>query len=149
MVLDLSSVELPVSPSPDARPFWAACAEGRLVVPHCTDCNHSFFYPRAVCPSCGSRGIGWKDASGQGVVHAFCIHHHTSLDFLRPLVPFVTALVRLEEGPRVMALLDVPADPSAVRCELPVEATFVPTAGGAVVPVFAPVGEINWADRGP
>jgi uncharacterized OB-fold protein len=136
--LDLSTVSLPISPSPDARAFWEACTEGRLVLPHCDACGESFFYPRSTCPSCGSRALSWRDASGRGVVHAFCIHHHSSLGFLQPLLPFVTALVRLEEGPTIMALLDAPADPASVRCDMPVEATFCATADGTVVPVFVP-----------
>lgn len=137
MSLDLSTISLPISPSPEARPFWEACGEGRLTLPHCTVCDESFFYPRPLCPRCGSRSVTWRGASGRGVVHAFCIHHHTSLTFLQPLLPFVTALVRLEEGPVLMALLDAPPDPDGLRCELPVEVGFLPAADGSLVPVFS------------
>src|SRR3546814_6194206 len=55
--LDLSAVSLPISPSPDAHAFWEACTESRLVIPQCTACDEPFFYPRTLCPSCGSRAL--------------------------------------------------------------------------------------------
>ena len=149
MSLDLSAVSLPISPSPDAHAFWEACTESRLIVPQCTACDEPFFYPRTLCPSCGSRALTWREASGRGVVHAFCIHHHTALTFLRPLLPFVTALIRLEEGPVLMTLLDAPPDPDVLRCELPVEVTFRSTADGSLVPVFRLVSTSESRDGGP
>jgi hypothetical protein len=114
-----------ISPSPDAAPFWEACERGELVLPYCLACADFFFYPRTLCPRCGSRELEWRPASGRGRLYTFCIQHQTPLPELREAVPFVTALVELEEGPRMMTLLvDVEPDPAAIRCELPVEVTF-------------------------
>jgi uncharacterized OB-fold protein len=141
MSLDLAGVELPILPAPDAAPFWEAAQRGELVLPRCDACDEAFWYPRSVCPSCGSREVGWVPASGRGVVHAFCIHHASGLAHMKPLLPAVTALVELEEGPRMMALLDVDPDPAAVRCDMAVQAQFRATAGDLRVPVFVPVEE--------
>ena len=114
-----------ISPSPDAGPFWEACARGELALPFCTACADFFFYPRAVCPRCGSRDIEWRRASGRGRLHTFCIQHQTPLPDFRDRTPFVTAIVELEEGPRMMTLLvDVEPDPAAIRCDMPVEVAF-------------------------
>jgi uncharacterized OB-fold protein len=139
--LVVSTMELPISPSPDAAPFWEAAGRGELVLPRCGACANVFWYPRAICPSCGSRDVGWMPASGRGEVHAFCIHHSSPLPHLRGQTPIVTALVELDEGVRMMAFLDVDPDPGAVRCGMRVAVELRPTAGDARVPVFVPTQE--------
>lgn len=138
MALDLSATSFPILPSPDARPFWEAADRGELVLPRCDACAATFWYPRAHCPTCGSRAVTWVPASPHGTLHAFCIHHSTPLAHLRDLVPFVTALVDLADGPRMMGLLEVAPDPAAIRCDMPVEVQLRATAEGPRVPIFVP-----------
>ena len=135
---DLQMVEFPISPSPDAQPFWDGVERGQLVIPRCIRCDTPFWYPRNLCPTCGSRDIEWNPHHGSGTVHAFCIHHHTSLPHLREFVPFVTALVDLGDGIRMMGLLDIEPDPTAARCDIAVHATFRRCAGFQQIPVFVP-----------
>jgi uncharacterized OB-fold protein len=127
--------------SSDAAPFWEACARRELVLPLCTACGEFFFYPRTLCPGCGSRAIEWRPVSGRGRLHAFCIHHHSPLPAFRDKVPFVTALVELDEGPRMMSLLSgVEPDPAAIRCEMPLRVDFAEGDDGRLLPVFVPAG---------
>lgn len=128
-----------VSPSPDATEFWNGAREQRLMLPFCNACRAHFFYPRSGCPSCGSRDLSWIQASGRGEVYSFCIHHNTSIAELRDALPFVTALITLEEKPRMMAyLVGVEPEPAAIRCGMPVEVTFIESANGFMVPAFRP-----------
>jgi hypothetical protein len=128
----------PLSPSPDALPFWEAAQRHELVLPWCNACEAFFFYPRTACPTCGSRDLAWKPASGRGTVYTFCIQHHSRVPGYADATPFVTAIVELEEGPRLMTILvDVEPDPEHVRCGLPVEVTFLDVDDG-VLPVFRP-----------
>jgi len=118
----------------DAAPFWEAAARGELHLPWCEACDAPFFYPRTLCPRCGSRELEWRRAGGRGRLHAFCIQHTTPLPEFRELVPFVTALVELEEGPRIMSrLVGVEPDPTAIRCEMPLVVDFLDG-----LPVFRP-----------
>jgi uncharacterized OB-fold protein len=118
----------------DADPFWEAAARRELHLPWCVPCESPFFYPRTLCPRCGSRELEWRRASGRGRLHAFCIQHVTPLEALRDAVPFVTALVELDEGPRMLSrLVGVEPDPAAIRCEMPLVVDF---EGG--LPVFRP-----------
>jgi uncharacterized OB-fold protein len=129
-----------VSPSPDAMPFWDACARRELALPFCGACSEFFFYPRGVCPRCGSREISWRPASGRGRLHTFCIQHQTPLPAFRDATPFVTAIVELEEGPRMMTLLvEVEPDPGAIHCDMPVEVAFRRLESGHTLPVFRPL----------
>lgn len=125
--------------SEDSAPFWEGCARRELVLPFCTACSEFFFYPRVLCPGCGSRAIVWRPVSGRGRLHAFCIHHHSPLPAYREKVPFVTALVELDEGPRMMSLLvGVEPDPEAIRCEMPLRVDFTDGEDGRLLPVFVP-----------
>jgi uncharacterized OB-fold protein len=118
----------------DATPFWEAVARRELHLPWCLACAAPFFYPRTLCPRCGSRELEWRRASGRGRLHAFCIHHAAPLPELAAHVPFVSALVALEEGPRMLSrLVGVAPDPAAVRCEMPLVVDFE-----AGLPVFRP-----------
>jgi uncharacterized OB-fold protein len=65
-------------------------------------------------------------------VYTYCVQYQTG-------EPFVTAIVELDEGPRLMSLLvDVAPDPAAVRCDMPVEVAFVDRPDGESLPVFRP-----------
>jgi uncharacterized protein len=128
-----------ISPAPVAAPFWEAAARRELVLPFCGACRTFFFYPRVICPRCGSRDVQWRPASGRGRVHSFCIHHQSPLPGFRDALPFVSAIVELDEGPRLMTFLTgVEPDPAAVRCEMPVEVAFTELADGQFLPVFRP-----------
>ena len=78
-------------------------------------------------------------AAVNGRLHAFCIHHHPPLADFRDAVPFVAALVELDEGPRMMSFLaGVEPDPAAIRCEMPLAVSFTELEDGHVLPVFRP-----------
>lgn len=129
----------PILPSPDAVPFWDACRRHELLLPYCQACSRHFFYPRTLCPTCGSRDVSWRKASGTGHLYTFCIQHFTSIPELRGSVPFVTAIVELDEGPRMMTFLTgVDPDPDAITCGMPVQVAFVDGDDGQTLPVFRP-----------
>lgn len=129
----------PISPSPDALPFWEGARRRELMLPWCDRCAAHFFYPRTACPVCGSRDVDWRPASGRGHVHAFTIQPASRLPGFADAGPFVTIVVELEEGPRMMSLLTgVEADAEHVRCEMPVVVDFLEVDDGNVLPVFRP-----------
>lgn len=140
MIGDYSVLAPSVSPSPDALPFWEAANQHELLLPFCGACRRYFFYPRMLCPNCGSRDVEWRRATGRGRVYTFCIQYHNPVPGLQAAVPFVTAIVQLDEGPRLMTfLIDVDPVPAAVSCELQVEVDFLDLASGQSLPVFRPV----------
>jgi uncharacterized protein len=108
-------------PVPDAvtRPFWDGVAEGVLRVQRCVACDRHLFYPRAVCPYCMASDLEWTEASGVGEVHSFTVVHRAPPDY-RDEVPYVVALVDLDEGVRMMTRL-VDVEPGAVTVGMRVE----------------------------
>ena len=124
---DLPAIAPPYNP--EAAPFWAAAAEGRLVLPVCDACGHHIWYPRSFCPVCGADSVTWTELSGLGTVYARTVLHR-GMGPWRDATPFVVAYVELAEGPRLLTNV-VADDPDAVCIGDPVEAVFVPVTAGS------------------
>lgn len=110
--------------SEEAAPFWAAAAEGRLVLPVCDACGHPVWYPRGWCPVCGSGSVTWTEMSGRGAVYAVTVIRK-GMGPWAAATPYVVAYVELDEGPRILANV-VTDDPAAVGIGTAVQAVFVP-----------------------
>ena len=132
---------LPQPMTPEARPYWDGLKDGKLMLPKCGDCGHTFFYPRILCPRCHSRAITWIQASGRGRLHAFGIAHQSFNRAFKVKPPFVLAMIELEEGPHMVSnLVNVPPDPQHVKCDMPVEVVFEKLTDEVTLPLFQPVG---------
>jgi uncharacterized OB-fold protein len=126
------------TPDADSAPYWAAAHEGRLVVQRCTTCGHTQLYPRDRCLVC--RGpVEWVEASGRGTVYSFTVIRQNYSRPFRDWIPYVVALVDLEEGPRVMTNI-VECEPDAVRIGMAVRARFEPVSDEAGIALFTPAG---------
>ena len=117
--------------SSETQPFWNAAREGRFVVPVCTACGKAHWYPRAVCPFCGSEEIAWRDASGKASIYTFSVMR-------RAKEPYVIAYVTLAEGPTMMTNI-VDCDFDALAIGQLVAVTFKDTENGPPVPMFKPL----------
>lgn len=108
-------------PTPETQPYWQALKEGRLDLPWCEACGQPHFYPRLLCPHCGSPSLQWRTASGLGHIHTFVINHKAPKGWTGP-VPYVIAVVELQEGPRLLTNLELsePPTPENVRIGMPV-----------------------------
>lgn len=121
--------------SKDTEFFWAGTAAGELRIQRCGACHRLRHPPGPACPECGALKPEYVVASGLGEVYSFVVHHHPAVPGRE--LPFVIALVELDEGVRLLAeLVDVPAD--AVRIGLPVRISFVRIDGELTMPVWRP-----------
>ena len=62
-----------IAPKPnlETKPFWDATAEGRLLLKRCDGrCGTVIWYPRSICPVCGSLETSWFEASGRGTIYS-------------------------------------------------------------------------------
>lgn len=133
------SAERPV-PSPDAvtEPYWAAAREHRLLMPRCQDCGQYHFYPRTLCPGCGSARLEWHPVSGAGTLYSFTVVNRAPSAAFAPEVPYVIAIVELDEGPHLMSNL-VGCAPAAAKIGMKLKVTFREAGENCVLPVFEPV----------
>jgi uncharacterized protein len=78
---------------------------GQLGYQRCADCSAAIFYPRTLCPICGSGALGWRESAGRGTVYATTALHGRNRD------PRNVVLVDLDEGFRMMGRVEgVPAE---------------------------------------
>jgi len=91
-------------PTPDetTEDFWAATAEGKLLIKRCAECERFHAYPRPFCPHCWSDQVEWVEATGRATLYTFSIVRQNDLPPFGDRVPYVAAIVDLEEGPRLM-----------------------------------------------
>lgn len=128
-------------PIPDAdnvsAPYWKAGSEGRLLVQECPSCGNRQWYPRALCTACGA-DPEWLECSGRGTVHTFTVVRQFGMKPFRDELPYVIAMIDLDEGPRMMgAITDV--DPDTVAIGQPVEVHFVNAADDIGIPYWRPI----------
>jgi uncharacterized OB-fold protein len=124
-------------PTPDAetQPFWDACKEGRFLLKHCNACGEDHFYPRPFCPKCWSTDVEWKAADGGGSVYTYSVVRQNDLPPFPERVPYVAAIVELDEGPRVMTNVE-DDDVDAVEVGMRVQVAFREISDDVTIPVF-------------
>lgn len=114
-------------PIPDAVSgfYWAAADRGELAVLRCDACRRLHHPPEVGCPHCGATALHPEAVSGRGVVFASTAVRQAFDRAFLDAVPYVVALVELEEeaGVRILAnVLGVAPEPVAIGT--PVEAVF-------------------------
>jgi uncharacterized protein len=127
---------LPV-PGPDDAPYWRALEQLVLMIQRCSECGSVRHPPQPRCGHCASAAHSWELASGLGTVYSFTIVHHPPNPELVHAVPYVVALIELEEGPRVVSNV-VGVDPERVTIGQRVKVHFDPVGAGMVLPRFTP-----------
>ena len=125
-------------PDPDAteRPFYQAAARGELSFQQCPECAHRQFYPRALCTVCGAVPE-WATASGRGSIYTFTILRQYHAENFRDELPYVVAMIELEEGVQMFGTL-TGCDPANVRIGMSVEAYAVEVEDGIAIPFWRP-----------
>lgn len=125
------------TPTPETKPFWEGTKRHELMLPRCKSCGKCHFYPRSVCPHCWSNDLEWIKASGKGKLHTFAIPQRSIMGIPGP---FITAIVQLDEGPRIATnLIGIEPDPKKVRCDMDVEVVFDDLTDTISLPKFRPV----------
>lgn len=121
--------------NPDSKVYWDGAREGRLMIRKCKACGLTHFLPRYLCPACWSTELDWMQASGLGTVHSFTVIRRAPLAAFVGRVPYVVALIDLDEGPRMMANI-LGDDALQTRIDDRVEVCFEGRGDGAKVPQF-------------
>jgi|SRR5579875_1468909 uncharacterized OB-fold protein len=118
----------------DSRPYWEGLARGELRLQRCDACAQTVFYPRAFCPHCSSDRLSWIVATGRGTIYSYTVAHQAYGLFAGD-VPFIVAIVELEEGVRMMSrIIDAPRE--RIRVGAPVQVTFEAVGEDFTLPYF-------------
>ena len=127
---------LPV-PSPESQPFWEGCRRHELLLQQCAQCRVFWFPPSILCPECLGTALEWTKTGGRGKVYSFVIFHRVYHTGFVDEIPYVVALVELEEGPRLISNI-IDCNPHIVHCEMPVEVVFEDVSETVRLPKFRP-----------
>ena len=142
MAIRRDDFPLPDVNDPLTAPYFAGAARGELLITHCDACNEYVWFPQPKCPHCEGT-LSWTPVSGRGTLFSWATVRRPFLPAFADAVPFVTALVALDEDAavRVVTYL-VDAGPETLRADEPVLVTFRPLAfstvpgKSVVVPMF-------------
>ena len=121
----------------DTKPFWDGCARDTLLLQRCSSCQAYRHPPAPICPNCLSDQHEWIPASGRGSVYTFVVVRESRARGWDKMVPYVVAVIELEEGPRMLSNLKN-VEPEEVAIGMPVEVTFEELDGTTKLPLFRP-----------
>ena len=85
-----------------SAPYWSGAADGKVLYQECPACGHRQFYPRAMCTQCAATPE-WRESAGRGTVHTYTVIRQNHAKPFREDLPYVVAMVELDEGPRMMS----------------------------------------------
>ena len=104
-------------------------------MPKCNACGAFGFPPSAACRRCGAEGYTWSPVSGRGKVFSFVVYRRAWRAAFKDKIPYVVAVVELEEGPRIVSnVVGMPVED--VECEMPVEVVYEEVRDGYLIPKF-------------
>jgi len=102
--------------------------QGNFLIQRCQSCTTGVFYPRMICPHCGSDKLEWFAPSGNGVVYSTTVVRRKA----EQGGDYNVALIDLAEGPRMMSRVEGIA-PDAVSIGMPVSARVADGEKGKLV----------------
>ena len=125
---------LPV-PNADTKPFWDGCRQHQLRFQKCGECGHVRWPPSIICPKCHSQNTEWILSSGRGKIYSYAVHHQAYHPAFRDKLPYVVAIVELDEGPHLLTnIIGSPHD--QLECDLAVTVTWEDVTGEISLPEF-------------
>lgn len=112
--------------------YRQALDQGRFLIQRCAACERAIFYPRMICPHCGTSELAWTAPDGRGEVYS------TTVVRRKPEAggDYNVALIDLREGVRLMSRVEGVA-PDAVHIGMAVRAQVAQQDGRGLL-VFIP-----------
>ncbi len=116
--------------------FWTSGKDGKLRIRRCGDCG-TFHHPyQGACHACRSRNVAPAEVSGRGTVVATTLNYQPWFPAVE--VPYVIALVELEEQSNIRLMTNLPGVPiEEAGAGMKVEVCFE-QHGDIFVPQFRP-----------
>jgi len=123
------------APQPGTKAFWEGCRQQQLLLQKCDQCGTHQFYPRIICSSCSARSLEWVESSGRGTVVSWTIVRHPVSEAYADDIPYVIALIKLQEGPTMMSQI-IDCEPESVHCGMQVSVWFQDWTDDISMPMF-------------
>jgi uncharacterized OB-fold protein len=126
-------------PQGESDHYWDKAKEHELWLRQCDDCGNAYFYPRDISPCCFSKNTSWIQASGKATLFTYSIVHRPPHPGFREVAPYVTAVVELEEGPKMPTniVIDDPT-PENLQIDMALEVIYDDITDSITLPKFKP-----------
>ena len=122
----------------DNQPFWEGCRRHELRFQRCPACGHVRWPPSLLCPQCHSDETDWMVSRGLGSVYTFCVYHAPLIKAFSADLPYVVAVVALDEGPRLLTNI-IDCEPEKVYCDMRVRVAWEDVTEDISLPKFKPL----------
>jgi uncharacterized protein len=136
------SVLLDPHADPYTRAFWAAALEGRVTAEECTQCGLRLVPGAPRCFRCANDRFRTVDLPGTGTIYSFIVVRHPLRPSLKEVVPYVSAVIDLDEtqgaGARMVVNV-IDCDPDSVAIGDRVRIVFDRVSDTFAVPRAVPV----------
>jgi uncharacterized protein len=83
------------------------------------------------------RNLGWQESSGKGKIYTFTVTYDAAPAEFMSSVPFVLAVVTLEEGFNILTNIEE-CEYDDIHCDMPVLVKFDPVTQDVTLPKFIP-----------
>jgi len=107
-------------PNADDKFFWDGCKEHKLLFQKCHNCGLVRWPPSIICPACYSKDTEVIEATGKGKIYTYAVYHQAYHHGFESEVPYVTAVIELEEGPHFLSNI-IDCEPGKLDCDMPVK----------------------------
>ena len=126
------------TPSEDSQVYWEAAKNHELKLQQCRRVRRLPVPARGGVPRVHlRRAYDWKPVSGKGRVFSFVIYHRAYHRGFADEIPYVVAVIELDEGPRMLSNV-TGCKPEEVRCDMPVEVVYEDITDEMTLPKFRP-----------
>ena len=133
--------QAPPRPTPEppaiARPYFEGAKQGKLMVQRNPKTGKYLFYSHYFDPDDPETELEWVEASGQGKIYTYTVVRQHPHPFFAERVPYIYAVVELEEGVRLISNV-LTDDVESIECEMPVVVEFEAIDDEIAIPVFRP-----------
>jgi uncharacterized OB-fold protein len=120
----------------DGQAWWSATQDHTLMVNACRSCGRTSLYARPFCPHCWGEDVELAPATGRARLYTWSVIYQNAAPF-DAHTPYVLAMVDLEEGPRLMTVVEN-CRVEDLRADMELVIAFRGDEDGFVVPVFHP-----------
>jgi uncharacterized protein len=126
-----------IGPDAWSAPYWDAAREHRLLFARCTGCSKFNFPAVPFCGVCLTQSIDWVESSGLATLYSFTIVRHGVTPDLLGSLPYVIAVVDINDSPGVRMLTNVvDCDLEALQIGDALKVYWHDTPDGVAIPRF-------------
>jgi uncharacterized OB-fold protein len=121
----------------DNEEMWASAKRHALALQRCSDCGFVRYPPGPICTECASLEFSWEPIGGGGSVYTWTEINRAPSDAFAADVPYVYAVVELDEGPMMPTNL-VEVGAADVEIGMRVELSYDDVTDEVTLPKFRP-----------